>query len=256
MQAQDKPRRQRVVKHTGVWFRDTAAGRRYEITFLDATGKRRWKTVDGGLREAQAALDAARQRTTRGERTAPSQAPRVADYADEWLARKTKLRGRTREKYEINLRVHVKPRLGRFKISDVREDDVARLVREMETAGYAGATIQGVLVALGGMLNAAVRDGFLPSNPLHRLQREERPTLGRKEKRVLDGKEIGRLLDAAPSAYRAFLATAAFAGLRLSELLGLKWSDMDFENGLLHGAASGIGRASTRRRRPRTRCGR
>lgn len=84
------------------------------------------------------------------------------------------------------------------------------------------------------MLNAAVREGFLPSNPVHRLQRDERPRIGRKEKRVLDGAEIARLLDSAPGGYRAFIATAVFAGLRLSELLGLRWSDVDFDGGLLH----------------------
>ncbi len=227
-------RRTKVAKHPGVYYRESRIGRRYEITFLDATGARRWRTVDGGLREAQAALEDARQRSRHGERTAPASAPRVADYADAWLERKTKLRERTREKYEVNLRVHVKPRLGRLKVSDVREDDVARLVREMEVAGKSGATIQGVLVALGGMLNAAVRDGLLPSNPVHRLQRDERPRIGRKEKRALSTDEIALLLDSAPDGYRAFLATAVFAGLRLSELLGLRWSDVDFDGGLLH----------------------
>jgi hypothetical protein len=101
MQVNRNARRQRVQKHPGIYYRDTAAGRRYEVTYLDAEGRRRWRTVDGGLREAQAALDEARQRTRRGERTAPATAPRVAEYADEWLERKTKLRERTREKYEV-----------------------------------------------------------------------------------------------------------------------------------------------------------
>lgn len=78
MQKQGIARRTKIAKHAGIYYRDTAAGRRYEITFLDATGSRRWRTMDGGLREAQAALDEARQRSRRGERTAPASAPRAS----------------------------------------------------------------------------------------------------------------------------------------------------------------------------------
>lgn len=52
--------------------------------------------------------------------------------------------------------------------------------------------------------------------------------------RVLDSSEIGRLLDAAPSRYRAVIATAVFTGLRLGELLGLTWADVDLDAGLVH----------------------
>jgi integrase len=52
---------------------------------------------------------------------------------------------------------------------------------------------------------------------------------------VLDGGEIGRLLDAATTPrYRMLLATAIYTGLRLSELLGLAWSDVDLDGGYLH----------------------
>src|SRR5437870_1137236 len=102
MQQQPSPRRQRVMNHPGVYYRDTPAGRRYEVTFLDSEGRRRWKTLDGGLREAQAALEEARGRRRRGERVAPARTPRLAEFADEWLeAKRARLRGRTHEKYEV-----------------------------------------------------------------------------------------------------------------------------------------------------------
>jgi len=234
MQSESTTRRTKVANRPGVYFRETANGRRYEITFLDAEGRRRWKTVPGGLREAVAALETARGRTRRGERTAPAKAPTVNEFIDTWLARKTKLRERTKLGYEINLRLHVRPRIGRLKVSDVRTEDVAALVRAMEQAGKSGATIQNTLVALGGMLKAAVRDGLLPANPLAGLDRDERPKVATKVKRALDGEEIAALLAAADPLFRPALATAAFAGLRLGELLGLRWMDVDFAEGLIH----------------------
>src|SRR5438034_938261 len=56
--------------------------------------------------------------------------------------------------------------------------------------------------------------------------------LARRPMRVLDSKEIGSLLRAAPGlGSRALLATALFTGLRQSEQLGLVWSDVGFDAG-------------------------
>ena len=51
--------------------------------------------------------------------------------------------------------------------------------------------------------------------------------------RVVEPDEIERLLGAASERYRPLLATAVFTGLRLGELLGLVWADVDFEGGLI-----------------------
>jgi integrase len=59
------------------------------------------------------------------------------------------------------------------------------------------------------------------------LERGERPQLERREMRILDRDGIARMLDAATPMYRPLLATAVFTGLRLGELLGLTWADVD-----------------------------
>jgi integrase len=65
------------------------------------------------------------------------------------------------------------------------------------------------------------------------LERDERPSLTRKEKRVLNTAEIVRLLDAATAIYRPMLATAIYTGLRMNELLALTWADIDFDRGFV-----------------------
>jgi integrase len=229
-------RRTKVANRRGIYYRLDRDDRRvYEFDYYDSAGRRRWQSVAGTLKEAEAAREELRRHRRKGETIAPARAPRFAVFADEWLAKKkTKVRSRTFEKYDDNLRLHVKPRLGGLKVSEVREDDVAGLVRAMEAQGYAGATIKGALVPLSGVLDAVVRNGWLGSNPVSRLDRSERPKVKRKVMRVLDTDEIGRLLDASPERYRPLLATAAFGGLRLAELLGLLWADVDSAGGLLH----------------------
>src|SRR5262245_16954750 len=128
----------------------------WEIDYYDSSGVRRWETVHGRLRDAVARREELRTKKHRGERIAPARAPRLADFAAEWLrAKRSRVRPRTFEKYEVNLRVRVLPRLGRVRVSALNEDQVARLVRELEAAGLAGATVQGVLVVLSGLLGAA-----------------------------------------------------------------------------------------------------
>jgi integrase len=209
--------------------------RRYEITFLDSTGKRRWRTVEGNLAAAEAALDQAKVGTRRGERTAPPRLT-VAQAAEAWLPIvKAQVRRRTYVGYEGALRLHVLPRFGRVQLAKVDEDDVGRLIAEMQERGYSAWTIRGVLTPLSRLFGHAARRGLIAANPVARLERGERPRLDRKDKRVLDGEEIGRLLDAATTPrYRMLLATAIYTGLRISELLGLAWSDVDLDGGYLH----------------------
>src|SRR4029077_12302679 len=50
---------------------------------------------------------------------------------------------------------------------------------------------------------------------------------------VLGAAELRRLLDSADARTRPLLAAAALSGLRQSELLALRWLDVDFESGLI-----------------------
>jgi integrase len=225
-------RRTKVAKRPGIYYRDTVRGRRYEITFVDERGVRRWQTLDGNLEAAQAALDERRRRKRGGEPVAPEKV-RLSEFADSWLAGQTQLKPGTRKLYGVLLDKHVKPRLGRVWLHEIREDDVTGLISDMRGLGYSPHTIRAVLTPLGRALNTAVRRRLIPSNPMTRLERGERPSPTRRETRMLSTEEIGRLLDAASPLYRPLIATALFTGVRQGELLGLSWGDVDFDAGLV-----------------------
>lgn len=231
MQGKASPRRVRVER--GIYYRATAAGKRYEITYVDSLGRRRWKVVEGGLKDARAVLADVLSRLSRGERIAPSKLT-LSEIADTWLeAQRDRLRPRTFERYEAVLRLHVLPRLGRFKAASITEEEVAGLIRALRAAGLAPASINKAVMVLGRILGNAVRRGLIPVNPVDRLERGERPRTERQEMRALERDEIRALLEAADAAYRPLLATAIFTGLRRGELLGLVWADVDFEAGLV-----------------------
>src|SRR5687767_6011097 len=90
-----QPRRTAVPKHSGIYFRVGANGkRRYEITYTDSEGKRRWKVVDGGLSAAITAREELRGRIRKGERVVPTRMT-VAEVAEAWFASQANLRPRT-----------------------------------------------------------------------------------------------------------------------------------------------------------------
>ncbi|MBA2643147.1 MAG: site-specific integrase [Actinobacteria bacterium] len=234
MQSKANVRRVRVNGRRGIYYRLGADGkRRYEITYRDSDGRQRWKTVSGGLKDAQTALEDIHGRRRRGERVSPTRAT-FAEVAEAWLATQTQLRPRTRASYESLLRVHVVPRIGRLRIAEITEDDVAFVIAEMQKGDSKAWTIRTALTPLGRVLSYAARRGFIAVNPIRHLERGERPSPGRREMRILQRGEITALLDVADPRYRPLLAIAVFTGLRLGELLGLAWQDVDLGDGVIH----------------------
>src|SRR5262249_40180645 len=88
---------------------------------------------------------------------------------------------------------------------------------------------------LGGIFNHAVSRGVIVDSPLKRISKAERPKARASTKpRVLSHDEIRKLLANSVESYRPVLATAVFTGMRLTELLGRRWQDVDFEAGLIY----------------------
>src|SRR5438128_463107 len=119
MQGKPSPRRVRVER--SIYCRHTPAGSRYEITYIDSLGRRRWQVTEGGIKDARAVLADVVSRLSRGERVAPSKLT-LDEIAATWLeAQRDRLRPRTVERYEAVLRLHVLPRLGRFRAASITE---------------------------------------------------------------------------------------------------------------------------------------
>lgn len=140
---------------------------------------------------------------------------------------------RTYEAHRFHLDHDLLPRLGHRRIGSLGVEDVADLIGELRAAGRSPKTTANAIASLQSVLRFARRRGWITADPVELLEPQERPRPKRRRQRVLGRAEIERLLAACPPGGRLLIATALFSGLRISELLGLIWEDVDFTAGLI-----------------------
>src|SRR3954447_14903857 len=156
------------------------------------------------------------------------------EVAADWLAEQDarqlagEMSPRTFEIYEVGLRRHVVPELGARQLRSITPDELVAWIRRMRAAGYAPHSVHNYWAPLHLVLGYAVRHGIIPASPADRLTSAERPKPGSGRRRFLSKSQMEQLLSAAPDRYRVAIACALFSGVRLSELLGLVWADVDF----------------------------
>jgi integrase len=132
-----------------------------------------------------------------------------------------RLRPRTLERYVAIVDRHLLPLVGSRRAAQVTADEIVFVMSSMRASGSSEATIRKSLTLLGTIFGHAQRRGWIASNPVRDLQRDERPRVDAREMRVLRRDEIAALLNVARPTYRTLLAAAIFTGLRFGELLGL-----------------------------------
>ncbi len=121
----------------------------------------------------------------------------------------------------------ITPGLGVVRVTDLRAEQVAGLLAELSRNGLAPSTVRDVLTILKLVLNQAVDLGLAPASVAARVKA---PTVTRKPGRALTVADTRMLLDAARDArYGAAVNLLFTSGWRVSEVLGLAWSDIDWQ---------------------------
>jgi integrase len=151
---------------------------------------------------------------------------------DKWLADiKDTVRRKTFVQYESVVRCHLAPALGRLKLVSLTPAHVRALYREKLDSGLAPRTVQYIHTTLHKALKQAVMDGFIPRNVTEVVKA---PQALKKEIKPLNPTQIKALLSAARGdRLETLYVFAIHTGLRRSEILGLKWTDVDLGAGVL-----------------------
>lgn len=134
------------------------------------------------------------------------------------------------DRYEISGRKRLVPALGRLSLGELSTEMirpfVADLVEAVEAGEIAVKTVNNTLVTLVVCLNRAVEDGLIPANPALRVRRLPAAHIDREYLRL---DEIPRYLDACSQVYHPLAELLIGTGLRISEALGLRISDLELD---------------------------
>jgi integrase len=158
-------------------------------------------------------------------------APTFAEHAEEVhrVLTTAKCKPSTRSTERCLLDVHLLPALGDLRLDEIGQREIAHLTAKVRETCEPG-TVNNVLAKLRKILRVAVDWGRLakaPKIPRLKMTRTTKPDF-------LDFDEAARLLVAFDAAWRPMGLCALRAGLRRSELIELRWLDIDIVAGMLH----------------------
>lgn len=166
----------------------------------------------------------------------------LAEWLDFWLKEyksPPNIKLATYISYETFIRAHFKPLLGHIYLRDLRPDHFQRLYNSKLRGGRADGkeggisikTLRNIHNMIHGALEQALKCGFVYRNI---SEATSLPKMIKSDIRVLTINEMNIFLNSIEKEYQrtAFLLSLA-SGLRLGELLGLSWDNVDLENGIL-----------------------
>jgi integrase len=155
-------------------------------------------------------------------------------FMQDWLVSvEPSLRFNTFKQYKQVTLQHILPVLGKMRLRDVKPEHIQRLYNFLIINGSSHRTVQLAHSIFHRALVTAVKLGMISRNP---ADATSPPKPKKKEMRFFDENQIHKLLITAETTKDRFSALyhlAISTGMRQGELLGLKWSDIDWEAGSL-----------------------
>lgn len=213
------------TKTPGIYKR----GSRYVVTW-----RHRGKQHKSFHRTLAEAREAKGKRMNPAERR-PSSRESFEDYARGWI---DGYGGRTERgisasglaDYRRSIEQLAIPFFGSQRLADIEPKQVRQFARDLEGRGLSPASVRKYLQPLRALFAEAVEDGALTVNPTTGVRVRARRDDAAKDEpaKAMTRAELDRLLAATPPRWVPLFSLLAETGLRISEALGLDWSDFEF----------------------------
>ena len=211
----------------------------YDYRWTDQFGKRHviyGKTLEE-LREKEKEVDRDISDGIKAEKRNTT----INELFDLWCHIKRGLKDNTFQNYKYMYNTFVRPKFGKLKISQVKKSDVKRFYNYLaDERGLQASTIDSIHTVLHQVFDLAVDDGYIRSNPSERVLKELKQahcfqTEKRKALTVAEQELFLDYLRNTPQ-YRHWypiFAVMLGTGLRVGEATGLRWCDIDLDEGLI-----------------------
>ena len=170
----------------------------------------------------------------------------VGTWMDTWFENvaKIKVQPSSHQTYKGYIDNHIKPNIGRIPLEKLTTMDLQKFYRKLLTKGrverieskeqpkgLSAKTVRNINQVISSALDLAVAQKIILTNPTNAC---ELPKVEHKEMPTIPAEQLQAFLDEARATgvYEMYYIELA-TGLRRGELLGLKWSDIDWKNGII-----------------------
>jgi len=233
-----------IVRRNTGYFIVYDAGKKWDEKKKQVVRKQRWEKigVPDTRKHAEKLLSERLSELHRGDFVEPSKMT-FSEFKDRWVVNyaEGQVRQSTMTLYGTLFRRHLIPFFGDFPLADIGVEDVQRFKtiklkqkkHPEKSIGGKGKvlspqTVKHMLRLLRQMLDHAVEWGYLRKNPAKSVKH---PSIPKKEMDCLSPNEVNRLLQSTNDKWYAFVLTAVVTGMRLGELLAMKWDSFDWDKG-------------------------
>jgi integrase len=127
--------------------------------------------------------------------------------------------------YNFNLDNHIFAALGEVPLRDINRSHVESCLSRLQQAGYAVSTLRSVRATISAVMEAAFGRRYVTNNPAHGIRIREVDS--KREPRYYRAPEIQKLLFRLADPCRTVVLVAVSTGLRIGEILGLRWRRID-----------------------------
>ena len=211
----------------------------YDYRWTDQFGKRHviyGKTLEE-LREKEKEVDRDISDGIKAEKRNTT----INELFDLWCHIKRGLKDNTFQNYKYMYNTFVRPKFGKLKISQVKKSDVKRFYNYLaDERGLQASTIDSIHTVLHQVFDLAVDDGYIRSNPSERVLKELKQAhcFQTEKRKALTVAEQELFLDYLRNTPRyrhwyPIFAVMLGTGLRVGEATGLRWCDIDLDEGLI-----------------------
>ncbi len=163
----------------------------------------------------------------------PGSTRRFADFVrEDWQAVvPPTMKYATQQSYEYMLRVHLIPVFGDTCLSAISRAAVQGFLNAKLAEGFAWETVHHLQSGLSKIMQTAVEWGYVEQNVIRLTRMPRRP---RKPPRVvITPEQLRPLLAALPEPSRSLVFLLSVTGLRIGELLALRWRHIDWQRAVL-----------------------
>ena len=137
----------------------------------------------------------------------------------------------TQHGYQAVLRVHVLPAWRETALRDIDRLSIQQWVADRLRCGIGWQSVRNGWVLLSSILETAVEYGYLQVNPARGVKFPQKAL--KKKPAIIAGQDFVKLLRHVDEPYRTMVSLIAATGLRIGELLALRWSALDLSVGTL-----------------------